>query len=233
MSRRETDHGRFQASVNINAEEAEQPPLVVVGRGPFRVDALRPLAQPREHPFADLTRFARDDPRHQPHNRDGSTDATADAARSAGAEVLRLDGNRGKAEAMLEGVRRSHAGAIAFFDADLIGLQAAHVELLAEHYRPGVADQVCGLRDYGRFNVQLRPDWATGRQRAAVRRCLCRACRAPPRRGRSSREPGLVDAPSSPRLHRRAVPRLESRPAPAEHEWVLRHRDVRFGYGSG
>jgi len=69
---------------------------------------------------------------------DGSTDATADAARSAGAEVLRLDVNRGKAEAMLAGVRRSDAGAIAFFDAELIGLQAAHVEPLAEHYRPGV-----------------------------------------------------------------------------------------------
>lgn len=83
---------------------------------------------------------------------DGSTDETAREAENAGAEVLRLSPNRGKAEAMLAGIKTSDAEAFGFFDADLIGFRPEHARLLADHFALGF-DQVCGLRDYGALNA--------------------------------------------------------------------------------
>ena len=83
---------------------------------------------------------------------DGSTDETGTRAAQAGAEVLRLDPNRGKAEAMLAAVVQSDADAFAFFDADLIGFRPEHAVSLADHFDAGF-DMVCGLRDYGLLNV--------------------------------------------------------------------------------
>lgn len=82
---------------------------------------------------------------------DGSSDGTAAEAARAGAEVLRLSPNRGKAEAMLAAVAQSNAQAFGFFDADLYGLAPEHARLLAAHYALGF-DMVCGLRDYGWLN---------------------------------------------------------------------------------
>jgi glycosyltransferase involved in cell wall biosynthesis len=82
---------------------------------------------------------------------DGSTDATSRLAREAGAAVLDLHPNRGKAEAMLAGIGHSR-GDVAFFDADLIGLRPDHAARLAQHFAAGF-DQACGLRDYGLLNV--------------------------------------------------------------------------------
>lgn len=79
---------------------------------------------------------------------DGSRDGTSVAAARAGAEVLRLETNRGKGGAMLAGVAASDAAAIAFFDADAIALEPAHAELLVSEFARGFT-QVCGIQDHG------------------------------------------------------------------------------------
>src|SRR5690606_14782120 len=55
---------------------------------------------------------------------DGSSDATAERARAAGATVLVMPENGGKAAAMSRGVRAARNDIIFFSDADLIGLTA-------------------------------------------------------------------------------------------------------------
>lgn len=80
---------------------------------------------------------------------DGSSDDTAKIARAAGAIVHRMPQNAGKGGAMLAGLGLcSDADAIAFFDADLIGLQPAHAVQLTAPILAGAADMTCGLRDY-------------------------------------------------------------------------------------
>lgn len=83
---------------------------------------------------------------------DGSTDATAEVARAAGAEVLSLRPNRGKGGAMrvaVESVLRDGVEAVGFFDADLRGFTAEHARALVAPVAQGRAAMVCGLRDYG------------------------------------------------------------------------------------
>lgn len=71
---------------------------------------------------------------------DGSRDATAEAARAAGAQVLRHRRNRGKAAAMRTGARGAgEAEILVFLDADL-GESAAAAEALIEPVRAGRAD---------------------------------------------------------------------------------------------
>jgi glycosyltransferase involved in cell wall biosynthesis len=79
---------------------------------------------------------------------DGSKDGTSRVAESAGAEVLTMNPNGGKGRAMVAGVRATTAPNVAFFDADLRGLQAHHVERLVRVAEQGYG-MVCGLRDYG------------------------------------------------------------------------------------
>jgi glycosyltransferase involved in cell wall biosynthesis len=95
---------------------------------------------------------------------DGSSDGTSEEAAAAGASVLRLSPNRGKAEAMRAAIQATdpHAEleAIAFFDADLFGFRPDHATLLVRHFDLGYFDMVCGLRDYGLLNplqVALMP----------------------------------------------------------------------------
>lgn len=52
---------------------------------------------------------------------DGSRDGTGQAAARAGARVVRLEHNRGKAEALGAGVRRARHDVILFLDADVTG----------------------------------------------------------------------------------------------------------------
>jgi hypothetical protein len=80
---------------------------------------------------------------------DGSRDDTSSAARAAGAEVLRLDPNRGKGGAMLAGVHATAEPVVVFFDADLVGLRPEHAARLVDPVASGQAVMVCGLRDYG------------------------------------------------------------------------------------
>jgi glycosyltransferase involved in cell wall biosynthesis len=80
---------------------------------------------------------------------DASRDGTAGAAEEAGARVVRLSHNRGKGGAMLAGVAATDAPILAFFDADLRGLTAAHVSALIEPVRNGSLAMNVGLRDRG------------------------------------------------------------------------------------
>ncbi|MFB2532013.1 glycosyltransferase family 2 protein [Paracoccus sp. p4-l81] len=63
---------------------------------------------------------------------DGSRDGTAAVAQAAGAEVMRLDPNRGKTRALAEGIARVDADYLVLIDADLIGLTAPDVTALIE-----------------------------------------------------------------------------------------------------
>jgi polyprenyl-phospho-N-acetylgalactosaminyl synthase len=83
---------------------------------------------------------------------DGSSDATAELARAAGAKVVVRDGSEGsKAHAMADGVESSDADAILFVDADCTGLTAQHLDAICEPFVEGRAAMSLGAFDYGRF----------------------------------------------------------------------------------
>lgn len=72
---------------------------------------------------------------------DGSTDATADAARRAGAHgVVSLPHNGGKSDAVLAGLRRARGELIVLLDADLCGLRPDHLSGLLHPVLDGRAD---------------------------------------------------------------------------------------------
>src|SRR5690606_8942329 len=78
---------------------------------------------------------------------DGSSDNTAEAAKNAGAKVLKLNPNRGKGSAMQAGWRATGSGDVAFIDADLKNLSQEHLQRLYEGYLAGY-DMSCGMQDY-------------------------------------------------------------------------------------
>lgn len=81
---------------------------------------------------------------------DGSTDRTAEVAKSAGADLVRqLPIKGGKGAAMLHGVTVTKAPVIVFFDADLRGLTEDHVERLLLPVLSGARSMNVGLRDKG------------------------------------------------------------------------------------
>lgn len=91
---------------------------------------------------------------------DGSTDDTGAVARTHGAEVLRLEPNRGKGQAMLAGVQATTEPLILFVDADLVGFTETHVRDLVENAQapagPARFDMVIGMRDYGPWTEVTR-----------------------------------------------------------------------------
>lgn len=70
---------------------------------------------------------------------DGSLDATAAKAAEAGATVIRLPSNRGKGNALNEGIPQLREPIVALLDADL-GESASQLELLARPVIAGEAD---------------------------------------------------------------------------------------------
>lgn len=70
---------------------------------------------------------------------DGSRDRTGAVARQAGADVIELARNVGKAGAVMVGVERAAGDVVVLLDADLIGLRPHHVE---ELLRPVLDDGV-------------------------------------------------------------------------------------------
>ncbi len=80
---------------------------------------------------------------------DGSTDKTAERARSEGATVHELSEKDGKGNAMLKGVELTDAEVVGFFDADLLGLTQEHVEQLVLPVVRGSRMMNVGLRDKG------------------------------------------------------------------------------------
>lgn len=105
---------------------------------------------------------------------DGSTDDTADAARRAGAEVLRLTPNRGKGGALYAGLQATTEPVVAFFDADLIGLQPAHARVLVEPVLANQCAMSCGLRDYGPMYNTLQEALPPITGERAMRRAVTR-----------------------------------------------------------
>ncbi|MCG0238008.1 MAG: glycosyltransferase family 2 protein [Firmicutes bacterium] len=107
---------------------------------------------------------------------DGSTDRTAERARAAGARVIVLPENRGKAAAMRTGVEATEADVILFLDADLIGLTPAHVRSLVLPVLRGECEMSIGLFDEGRLATdlaQVLAPYLSG-QRAVRREILMR-----------------------------------------------------------
>ena len=82
---------------------------------------------------------------------DGSRDRTAEAARAAGAEVLRLDANVGKGGALAAAASARGEGVVVLLDADLTGLKPEHVRALADPVRGGEVDMTRGVFDGGRW----------------------------------------------------------------------------------
>ena len=77
---------------------------------------------------------------------DGSTDGTADCASDAGARVISLPSNGGKAAAMEKGVAVARHDIIFFSDADLTGLTAEKVDLIVAPVVAGDYDMFVGIR---------------------------------------------------------------------------------------
>jgi glycosyltransferase involved in cell wall biosynthesis len=86
---------------------------------------------------------------------DGSTDGTADVARTFNVQVISLPENRGKAAALDEGVRRAKNRDLLFLDADLVGLTTAHVERLIRAYSNEEINMVVGIFKNGRMNTDI------------------------------------------------------------------------------
>jgi glycosyltransferase involved in cell wall biosynthesis len=70
---------------------------------------------------------------------DGSTDATAKQASKQGVKIISLPANRGKANAMVVGLREAVNDVVLFLDADLIGLQPQHI---ADLVTPVITNEV-------------------------------------------------------------------------------------------
>jgi glycosyltransferase involved in cell wall biosynthesis len=108
---------------------------------------------------------------------DGSTDGTADVARSYGVEVLSLSPNRGKGAAMLAGVRYTTEPVVCFLDADLVGILPEHIDALVAPVLRGEYSMVVGLSDHGLkgFWGKLQPALPLiSGQRAVQRNVLAR-----------------------------------------------------------
>ncbi|RIH84871.1 Poly-beta-1,6-N-acetyl-D-glucosamine synthase [Meiothermus luteus] len=76
---------------------------------------------------------------------DGSTDRTAQAARAAGASVLRLDQNQGKSAALAHGLAQVKTPYLVLLDADLVGLKPEHLEQMLEPVRKGTLEMAIGI----------------------------------------------------------------------------------------
>ncbi len=86
---------------------------------------------------------------------DGSTDDTADVARSMGARVIELPRNVGKGGALKVGIDATTAEVLAFIDADLIGLAPRHVDDLIRPVANGEADATLGTFAGGRAPTSI------------------------------------------------------------------------------
>jgi len=84
---------------------------------------------------------------------DGSSDATVQSARAAGAEVLSLAGNRGKGGAVFAGAAQLGTDVVVLLDADLLGLTPQHLWALAEPVLSGDAEMTRGVFSGGRWRT--------------------------------------------------------------------------------
>ena len=107
---------------------------------------------------------------------DGSTDKTAEIGEKMGAKVVRIAKNSGKGNAMVQGIKRTDAGIIVFFDADLIGLTVEHIALLVEPMLKEEVKMCVGARDRSlglpEVIIKIDPLMAIGGERAIRRELL-------------------------------------------------------------
>ena len=86
---------------------------------------------------------------------DASSDGTAPVAKKAGAEVLILKENLGKAGAVYEGASFLYADILILIDADLIGLKPKHLIDLAQPLLNNTADMTRGDFKGGRWQTDV------------------------------------------------------------------------------
>jgi glycosyltransferase involved in cell wall biosynthesis len=86
---------------------------------------------------------------------DGSKDRTAEEAARAGAEVVRLERNRGKGGAIAEGLKRVKTPLVLLLDADLLGLRPEHLRTLLLPVARGEAEMSVGVFRGGRLSTDL------------------------------------------------------------------------------
>ncbi len=107
---------------------------------------------------------------------DGSTDKTAEIGKKLGAKVVRLEKNKGKGNAMRQGLKATDAEIIIFFDADLIGLTDNHIVSLVNPILKNEVDMCVGVRGrlFGlpRLIINIDPLMAIGGERAIKRHLL-------------------------------------------------------------
>lgn len=105
---------------------------------------------------------------------DGSSDATAERARAAGARVIRLAENLGKGQAVDAGVREAAHDILVLLDADVRGMDEAKVRSLVGPVRAG-AVMCVGVRHaiFGRLNG--RHPWAPILAKLSGQRCFHRS----------------------------------------------------------
>ena len=84
---------------------------------------------------------------------DGSSDATAQTAQAAGANVLRLPENLGKGGAVFAGAAHLETEVVVLLDADLLGLTPEHIQKLAEPVRSGTVTMTRGMFSGGRWRT--------------------------------------------------------------------------------
>ncbi len=84
---------------------------------------------------------------------DGSSDATAQTARTAGADVLALQKNQGKGGAVFAGAAHLDTDVVVLLDADLLGLTPEHIQKLAEPVLSGQATMTRGVFSGGRWRT--------------------------------------------------------------------------------
>lgn len=115
---------------------------------------------------------------------DGSADATAQVARTAGAKVVELLENAGKGPALAAALQATDAEYVVMLDADLQGLTREHLDMLLRPVLDGSLDMTIGVfaggsfaSDFGnKMTPQLsgqracRRDWLLGVPRLATER---------------------------------------------------------------
>jgi glycosyltransferase involved in cell wall biosynthesis len=86
---------------------------------------------------------------------DGSSDRTAEIARTYPIRVVELTDNVGKGGAMKAGVEQARHEIILFVDADLVGLKQEHIQALLAPIHAGRADMTVGVFEEGRLATDL------------------------------------------------------------------------------
>ncbi len=108
---------------------------------------------------------------------DGSEDRTPEIGEEVGVKVVRLPkiGGGGKANAMMEGVKRTDAEIISFFDADLKNLASEHASLLIRPVLEDRSEMCVAIRErkgwgiISKIAVKIDPLLAIAGERAMKR----------------------------------------------------------------